>query len=261
MADISKIEFDNTTYNVKDTTARTAAATAQSTANDKVSKSGDTMTGPIIRKNSNMDSTAASISSSQYTTTIGVQDVNDYYVAFMEGDQINDGETRVQIAARRRDGDTNVNNSLILAVKADGTKRVMFTDAAPWRSALGLGNTSGALPIANGGTGGTDSGWQTLTNSSVFTGTIYYRKIGCFGEIHGYGLKLAEAFTGNSYVTLGQIGSGYYPSKNFMTPFGSTYIIGLISLGSSGQISLYKDRNTASMTTSMSFYFNCMYII
>jgi len=50
MADISKIKLPGMTdaYNVKDTTARTNAATAQSTAEAKVAKSGDTMTGALV---------------------------------------------------------------------------------------------------------------------------------------------------------------------------------------------------------------------
>ena len=39
------------------------------------------------------------------------------------------------------------------------------------------------------------------------------------------------------------------------------YVEGMINLTGEGAVKVYKDRNTSSMTTSMSFYFNIMYII
>ena len=47
MADVSKITVPTGTYNIKDATARSAASTAQSTADAALPKAGGTMTGPI----------------------------------------------------------------------------------------------------------------------------------------------------------------------------------------------------------------------
>ena len=57
--------------------------------------------------------------------------------------------------------------------------------------------TKNVVTTAQGGTGGTDSGWHTWENSTVFTGSIYYRKIGewVFVTTHGAIRNVSEIST------------------------------------------------------------------
>lgn len=79
-----------------------------------------------------------------------------------------------------------------------------------------LGASSGVWGLSIGGTGGVDSGWQTLTNSSVFTGTIYYRKVGVFLYVYALGLKIVGGLSALSNVTLATMPTGYHPARDMV---------------------------------------------
>ena len=72
--------------------------------------------------------------------------------------------------------------------------------------------------LLTAGRGGTDSGWQSLTNASVFTGAINYRKVGVFLVISTYYINLTNQLSENAYVTLGQLPSGYRPTRLVIAP-------------------------------------------
>lgn len=58
------------------------------------------------------------------------------------------------------------------------------TTIASARNALGLGNTSGAVPVANGGTGATAKGSTLLSNIGITTGTSAAPSSGTAGTIY-----------------------------------------------------------------------------
>lgn len=123
---------------------------------------------------------------------------------------------------------------------------------------------TGILPIANGGTGGTDSGWKPITNAEIFTGTIYYRKIGPFMTVCTANVKLVTALAAaKTSVTLGSavIPSGYRPKVNmyaFTQQSATASAIIIISTG--GNITFYNCSNT-SWSTSTVIAFSASYII
>lgn len=79
-----------------------------------------------------------------------------------------------------------------------------------------LGASSGVWGLSVGGTGGVDSGWQALTNSSVFTGTIYYRKVGVFLYVYALGIKIVGGLSALSNVTLATMPAGYHPARDMV---------------------------------------------
>ena len=119
------------------------------------------------------------------------------------------------------------------------------------------------LPRAMGGTGGTDSGWLSLTNTEIFTGTIYYRKIGPFVTITTANIKLVTALTAEkSNVVFGNavLPSGYRPKTNtyaFVQTQSTTSCFIVVSSG--GSITFYNCANT-SWSTSSAIVFHTSYI-
>lgn len=245
----------------------TGAATASDALDNLggVAKSGDTMTGNLVISNATLhikkpsaDISASSISANQYAT-FGAIDKNNRYIGYIQPVNYTSGMTAIQVTARKYINNANVENNLTLRVDASGNKSVTVSDSKIWRNALGA--SSGVWPTSVGGTGGTDSDWKSYTNSNVFTGTIYYRKIGYFGEIYAYAIKLNSDLTTDSGISLGSINSDYAPSKSFMQVFGSSYTSGLINVSDAGAIKLYKDRNISSLKSTWTIYWNVMYLL
>lgn len=58
--------------------------------------------------------------------------------------------------------------------------------------------TSGSLSTDRGGTGGTDSNWIAIKETSIFSGTIYYRQIGPFVHTYTSSVKLLNQFSSSS---------------------------------------------------------------
>ena len=126
--------------------------------------------------------------------------------------------------------------------------------------AIGVGGT---LAVSNGGTGGTDSGWLDLTNSTVFTGTIHYRRIGKWVEVRAFQIKLKANLTDNNGVTLCALPSGYRPSSYSIGVGGGNANpgMGLLTVDTSGNMKLFKDSAASSYSTSTNLYFGFMFMI
>lgn len=162
----------------------------------------------------------------------------------------------VKDASAMRDGDTiggdSTWNGKLIGVPYGGTGANNSADAR-----TNLGAVSGIWPLSVGGTGGTDSGWQSLTNSSVFTGTIYYRKVGAFLMLMCAGIKLAAKLAGYGNVTLGTLPTGYHPSKDIMPAcFENNSNLAVRTFGSrvvgDGRIFLYS--NSGAIETTNTIY-------
>lgn len=117
----------------------------------KLNLSGGTMTGMLymnstspgmISKVTNKNtSTAVSTSTNSYGYRIVGSDNN--VVALFTDTFYSDGRTGAWMCGYRMVGNTNVNNTLRLLVKSDGTPEVQVTNAAAWRTAIAALGTAG----------------------------------------------------------------------------------------------------------------------
>ena len=121
--------------------------------------------------------------------------------------------------------------------------------------------TKNPVLTTQGGTGGTDTGWIELTNSSVYTGSVHLRKIGVFVFLHAWAIQLTNALTSN-YIALTQLGADYKPLYN-MCSYAGGYengSRGLVMVSSSTRnLNFYKPKELNSWPTSMDIAFTLMY--
>ncbi len=160
--------------------------------------------------------------------------------------------------------DGNAASATKLETARSITANLASTEAASFDgSADVIPGITGILPIAHGGTGGTDSGWKSITNAEIFTGTIYYRRIGPFMTVCSSSVKLVTALSAaKTSVALGSavIPSGYRPKVNtyaFTQQSATDSAIVIISTG--GNITFYNCANT-SWSTSTAIAFSVSYI-
>jgi len=115
---------------------------------------------------------------------------------------------------------------------------------------------------------GTDSGWLELTpdqqsGTDVYTGSIYYRKIGNILEVTGYNFTLTNQLSASSYLQLGRLPSGYRPAENKeiygagMTPSG-TQNIRLYAIRISKDGGVLINSNAEAIPTSISLRFSAI---
>ena len=108
-----------------------------------------------------------------------------------------------------------------------------------------------------------DSGWLTATNSSTFTGTIYYRKVGKMVEVTAYDIKSTTDLSASTGKSLGQIiPSGYRPNKNetfAMRVHNNSKTASGFAM-SDGYIYIYAP-DSVNLTTSDTLCFTAMYFI
>ena len=100
-----------------------------------------------------------------------------------------------------------------------------------------------------------DSGWQELTDTTKFTRSIYYRKIGKLVQVIADGITFVSPVT-SSFYSIATLPSGYRPSKTqYASASGDFDSPALMSIGTSGGLGLYLEKNT-SIT---SFYCDVMF--
>lgn len=116
---------------------------------------------------------------------------------------------------------------------------------------------------------GTDSGWienkGVEGDSKLYTGSIFYRKIGSIVFVRGYGVRVKSNLSVKSSIELMQLPSGYRPVNSTgisaMTNFSSNYDrVFPVLIASSGQIYVYANADGA-ITTSMNINFNFVYTV
>lgn len=97
------------------------------------------------------------------------------------------------------------------------------------------------VTVAQGGTGGTDSGVKSLSNSSVYSGMIRYRKIGVFVYLYLDGVQVKTDISASTIRDLATLPEGYrptHPSGASLFGFaGNAGNPGIISITTSGVIS------------------------
>lgn len=137
---------------------------------DKVSKSGDTMTGDLIMNDSNVsiddpDVTLGSRpAANHWTKQFRIRDSIGETIAKIRAVMGANGLAGIQLYGHNIANGASASNYLGLYMSDAGAATVEMNQPAAWRAALGLGDTSGTLPItvAQGGTGAVTAGAKTV---------------------------------------------------------------------------------------------------
>lgn len=172
--------------NTSDTNKPISTAT-QTALNNKVSKTGDSMSGPLthngagtILKNTNLDANGDNPTSNTWSNTpIEYHDKDDTRIGYVNVQRRTDGSTMLEIAAQARNAaDTaDIYNTIDMLVGRDGARSYAVTDSAAFRKAIGTGNQV-TLTGAVTGTGTFDSNGNVAsvntTLNSKLSGQINY---------------------------------------------------------------------------------------
>lgn len=189
----------------------------------KVNRSGDTMTGALTMNGAdiNLRSTTNTIGTVPATSTsdkrIYFRDKLNAVYGKLQTIFLNDGRTGIQIGAQRAINGSTVENNLALYVDASGNRTVTLTSPQVWRSALGLG-TSGAFPltIAQGGSGSTKVVSET-TIANIITAapgfSITVARYHVWGKVAMFIIDFTAtaAVTANQWTAVGTLASGKRP--------------------------------------------------
>lgn len=140
-----------------------------------------TQTGVYTSKNS-LDMNASS-SSASYSASFAIQDRNGNQMGDIQCSKQTSDRNAIQIEASRTISGTSYYNNLRLCISNTGGLTYMVSNAAAFRDMLGLGNTSGAVPVANGGTGATAKR-QAKINLGITSGTGSAPSSGSYGDIY-----------------------------------------------------------------------------
>lgn len=128
-------------------TINATIATIQTAVNNKVSKSGDTMTGTLhIRGNFVSNGT---YTANKYSDNIDLDDSAGMNIGMLRSIHYSGGNEVTELFERRKVNGTDVYNVLQLIIKSDGTRQVYVSDGALWRSAIGAVNKAGDTMTAD----------------------------------------------------------------------------------------------------------------
>lgn len=145
----------NTSVDTTPTASSTKMVTSggvKTALDGKVSDTGDTMTGTLEMKNTSIkDGTA--VSDESWGTSARFRDSENAIIGQVHPQFMTDGRQGTCLRARRKVNGSNQDFYLSLFQKADGTRSVSLTDAAVWRSALGVANMTAATSSAAGTAG------------------------------------------------------------------------------------------------------------
>lgn len=240
------------------TTAQTltgAIAEHETDLSDKVSKAGDTMTGALhVRSGFESNGT---YSSNQWAENFVIDDSTGSNIGMYRTGHRTDGIELVEIFARRKISGSDVFNSLQFRIAADGTRAIVFTDNAIWRSALGLG-TSGSFPItiAQGGSGQTAVSSETTASNVVTAATGFsissakFYQWGKVAQLYLSVKRTGASISSNQTISFATINSGKRPVSdcgvwNETTTLLTSYI------RASGNVGAY---GTWTQNTTFAFY-------
>lgn len=162
---------------ILDTTNYTEYCAAASHTHSYLPLSGGTLTGGTTitgtyfnYKNTNCSTFTASSSATAADGNSRVYFINNNNQCMGEAltgvDSTNYSFMRME--AVRPNGSATYHNALNLKLGPTGQYLYSVTSAAAFRNSLGLGNTSGALPVANGGTGATARGGAHTSSGLLY---------------------------------------------------------------------------------------------
>lgn len=146
-------------------------AAASSHTHSYLPLSGGTLTGYMTLHHTNFSSTVTPSSTVYGSSNLKMETSDSKRCAIFECAKRSSGEYFVTIGASVQTDSGYAPCNISFAAKTSGATSYTVSSAALFRNALGLGNTSGALPVANGGTGTTAKGKTLLSNIGITSGT------------------------------------------------------------------------------------------
>lgn len=191
--------------------------------NNKVSKAGDTMTGNLIMKSTTMPGIDETPSSIVGGLSEWFLDKNGDRIGYLNTFANQNGYRIFEMVAARLVNGIYVAHGLQLGINANGTRYVGVTDAAPWRSALGVDTLSSTSFTSNGG-------------------TVYLRKAtNGLVTIDGSMDSIAASQTSSTST----IPSGYRPARTlYLVGWDSGNNMRRVRIGSNGKITPYSGTTT-----------------
>lgn len=120
----------------------------------------------ITQRNA-LDATATS-SAASYSASLDFKDKNGIAMGDIQCSKQPSNKNAIQVEAARTIGSTTHYNSIRWMISDTGGLSYSLSSPAAFRNVLGLGNTSGALPVANGGTGATARGGAHTSSGLLY---------------------------------------------------------------------------------------------
>lgn len=114
-----------------------------------------------------LDATATS-SAASYSASLDFKDKNGIAMGDIQCSKQASNNNAIQVEATRTIGSTTYYNSIRWMINNTGGLSYSISSPAAFRNILGLGNTSGALPVANGGTGATARGGAHTSSGLLY---------------------------------------------------------------------------------------------
>lgn len=147
------------------------------------------------------------------SASVAFQDKNNKYASWVETHFDTNGSTSVQLGARNFGTGANVDNILHLTVANDGTRSVSFTESAPWRTALGLGDTPTSVT--------TIASVITVNSTNATISSVNYKQWGKVASVKiKWTNKSAISVPASGNITnfdIGTIVSGKRPANDRVT--------------------------------------------
>lgn len=227
--------------NITNLTGRmnTAETNVTSLQNNKANRSGDTFTGSVAVRSSNLDGNNPP-SSAQNGNYVSFQDTSGNNLGVVRIREGNDGQIRLRLIAQEPGGQTN---ELGLSVNADGTKGIATNAAAAWKTALGYMNADDAVRASGSSAFTAESGFSLSRATLVRFGHLVYFTALISGPITP------------SFVSAGTIPVGYRPAAAVDGPVGCTGSNARFSLNTSGTLQVAGTAATGqSMAINASWY-------
>lgn len=120
-----------------------------------------------ITQRNTLDATTTS-SAASYSASLDFKDKNGNAMGDIQCSKQPSNKNAIQVEATRTIGSTTYYNSIRWMISDTGGLSYSLSSPAAFRNVLGLGNTSGALPVANGGTGATARGGAHTSSGLLY---------------------------------------------------------------------------------------------
>ena len=120
-----------------------------------------------ITHRNTLDATTTS-SAASYSASLDFKDKNGIAMGDIQCSKQPNNRNAIQVEATRTIGSTTYYNSIRWMISDTGGLSYSLSSPAAFRNVLGLGNTSGALPVANGGTGATARGGAHTSSGLLY---------------------------------------------------------------------------------------------
>ena len=120
-----------------------------------------------ITQRNTLDATTTS-SAASYSASLDFKDKNGIAMGDIQCSKQSSNRNAIQVEATRTIGSTTYYNSIRWMISNTGGLSYSLSSPAAFRNVLGLGNTSGALPVANGGTGATARGGAHTSSGLLY---------------------------------------------------------------------------------------------